>query len=210
MKSENGITLIGLIITLIVFIIIASVSVYSGKEALNNTRLKGFYSQLEIVQKRVDDIAATNESYVDESGNIIYLAELGRTFEEMDSVQREALTNIIAQEGGDVLAGYIYNFRYFTSEELETLLNISNIDYNVFIDFENRIVIAEQGITIDRITYYMLESTTYFIKGEINSGARDVDFSVDLTRHGKSKYKLIVNPFSNIGGDLEGKRNYKI
>ena len=66
MKKENGITLVSLILTVVVLIIIVSVSVSVGTNSLDSTRLKGFYMQLEIVQKRVDDITATNESYIDE------------------------------------------------------------------------------------------------------------------------------------------------
>jgi len=203
MRKEKGITLVSLILTLVVLIIIVAVSVSVGTNSLDSTRLKGFYMQLEIVQKRVDDISATNESYIDEKGNIVYLKEKGRPFNELMQEKRETLTNIIASKGGEVLSEYISNFRYFTSEELEDLLGLSDIDYNMFIDFENRIIIAEQGIEINGVKYHMLESTAYFIKNNPNKNVGSIDFSVSVSKYGSNKYKLTIIPSENIG-DLQG------
>ena len=71
-RESKGITLISLIITIVVLVILASISIKSGTESLDNTRLQGFYTQLEIIQKRVDDIAVTNETYIS-NGETIYL-----------------------------------------------------------------------------------------------------------------------------------------
>ena len=76
-QNDSGITLVVLIITIVIMLIIAGVSISTGTESLNSTRLNGFYMQLELVQKRVDDIATTNESYVDANGEIKYLKESG-------------------------------------------------------------------------------------------------------------------------------------
>ena len=77
--QEKGITLVGLIITVVVMLIIAGVSIYNGTESLNSTRLRGFYTQLEIVQKRVDDIAATDEKYNNKNGIEVNIKDSGRT-----------------------------------------------------------------------------------------------------------------------------------
>ena len=203
MRKEKGITLVSLILTVAVLIIIVAVSLNVGSNSLDSTRLKGFYMQLEIVQKRVDDIAATNESYIDEDGDTIFLKEQGKSFDGMEEKQQEILTDIIESVGGDVLTGYIANFRYFTSQELENILGLSDIDYNMFIDFENRIIIAEQGIEIKGVKYHMLESTAYFIKNNPNKNVGSIDFSVSVSKYGSNKYKLTIMPGENIG-DLQG------
>ena len=92
MKNEKGITLVALIIIVAVLLIIASVSIYSGKEALDNVNLENFYMQLEIVQKRVDGIAATNESYTDSEGNKIEIKNQGK---ELNQSQKTKLINIL-------------------------------------------------------------------------------------------------------------------
>lgn len=199
MRKEKGITLVSLIITIAVLIIIVSVSVSVGTSSLDSTRLKGFYMQLEIVQKRVDDIATTNESYINETGNTIFLKEQGKSFAEMGEKQ-EVLKQILATNGGDNLTGF--NFRYFTSKQLIDILGVSNIDYNLFIDFENRIIIAEQGIKINGVKYYMLESTAYFIKNNPNKNIGSIDFSASVSKYGMNKYKLTIIP-NNTVGDIQ-------
>ena len=52
MKEQKGITLVALVITVIVLLIIASISINYGTGAFDNTRLQGFYTKLEIIQKR--------------------------------------------------------------------------------------------------------------------------------------------------------------
>ena len=75
MKKQNGITLATLVITIVVLLIISVVTILNSTDSLESTRLKGFYTKLEFVQKRVDNIAATNESYIDSNGNTVYLKE---------------------------------------------------------------------------------------------------------------------------------------
>ena len=158
-ENEAGITLVSLIITIVVMVIIASVSISSGKDSINSAKLKGFYAKLEIVQKRVDDIASTNESYIDENGEIKYLKESGN---DLESTQKLNLEVILSGKG--ISSDIIDNFRYFTVAELEAVLGIKGVKYNLFIDFENRIIVAEKGITIDNKTYYTLEDATYFVE----------------------------------------------
>lgn len=194
MKREDGITLAVLIITIVVILILAGVSVKIGTDSLDSTRLQGFYTQLEIVQKRVDDIATTNESYVDTEGNIIYLKEAGSDLTESQKVY---LQNIIQSEelGVDVT-----KFKYFTIENIETILELSEIEYNLFIDFDNRIIVAEDGIKIGDKTYYVLENATYFVKQDVDKNIGTIQsLSYQLTKYGKNNYKVIVTPNNTIG-----------
>lgn len=198
MKSQNGVTIVALVIIVSVMLILAAVSIETGTESLDNTRLQGFYAQLEIIQKRVDDIAATNESYTDANGNVLYLREQGKA---LTSSQQSSLQSIIQQEG---LTIPVNNFRYFTAQDLQNVLDLLNLEYNVFIDFENRVVVAEEGIKIGDKTYSVLENTTYFVKQNAvdkNKGTIQ-SLSYQVTAYG-DKYKVIVTP-SNTIGDLQG------
>lgn len=194
MRSEKGITLAILIITVIVMLILAGVSIEIGTNSLDSTRLQGFYTQLEIVQKRVDDIATTNESYVDSGGNIIYLKNTGK---DLTDVQNTFLQNIIQSENLDV---DVTNFRYFTVEDLEGILQLSEIDYNLFIDFDNRIIIAEDGIKIGETTYHVLKNATYFVKQNTNKNIGTIQsLNYTATLYGTGKYKVVVTPNNTIG-----------
>lgn len=197
-QNDSGITLVALIITIVIMLIIAGVSINIGTDSLNSTRLRGFYMQLELVQKRVDDIATTNESYVDPEGNAIYLKESGNV---LTDAQKSNLEVILSEKGLSV--DVIDNFRYFTITELEDILGIREVKYNMFIDFKDRIVVAEEGITLEGKTYYTLEDTTYFVEHiDKNAGVIE-DLIYETVEYTEGKYKVSINPSNNIG-DLDG------
>lgn len=201
LSNDKGITLVALIITILVMFVIVGVSVNIGTESLDNTRLQGFYTKLEIVQKRIDDIAITNESYVDDSGNILYLKEQGTAFEDLEATKQANLEEIIANEGAE-LSLNVASFRYFTVEQLESILNLSEIEYNVFVDFETRTVIAEDGLTINGESYHILKSNIYFVEQNTAKNEGTItSLSYNITAYGTNNYKIIVTP-SNTVGDL--------
>lgn len=209
MKGQKGITLIALVITIVVLLIIASISITSGTESIDKTRLQGFYTQLEIVQKRVDDIATTNENYIDSEGNAIYLKEQGTDYENLGEDQQNTLKAIIQSEGTD-LNLRVENFRYFTSEQLNSILDLSDVEYNVFIDFNNRVVIAENGITANGVTYHMLKNSIYYAEQNTNKNVGTIEsLNYTIVKYGDN-YKITVIP-SNSVGDLQigGTLKYK-
>jgi len=208
-KQDKGITLVALIVTVVVMVIIAGVSINIGTESLDATRLKGFYTQLEVVQKRVDDIASTNEAYLDSSGNTVYLKEQGVAYEGLSSTQQDVLKGILESEGAS-LELTASNFRYFTSNQLKSILDLSEIEYNVFIDFDNRVIIAEEGVTVNDITYHILKNNIYFPDENTDKNVGTIEsLSYVAIKYGDS-YKITVIP-SNAVGDLnvEGTLKYK-
>ena len=209
MKEQKGITLVALVITVVVLLIIASISITSGTESLDKTRLQGFYTQLEIVQKRVDDIATTNEAYIDAEGNTVYLKEQGTAYENWGGERQDSLKAIIQSEGGDLNLS-AENFKYFTSEQLNSILDLSEIDYNVFIDFENRVVIAENGITANGVTYHMLKNSVYYAEQNTNKNVGTIEsLSYSITKYGDN-YKITVTPSNSVGDlKIEGTLKYK-
>ena len=209
MKEEKGITLVALVITIVVMLILAGISINYGTKSFDKTRLQGFYTQLEIVQKRVDDISTTNESYIDSDGNTIYLKQQGTAYENFGATRQETLKNIISYEGGD-LNLTASNFRYFTSEQLNSILDLSEIDYNVFIDFDNRIVIAENGITANGVNYYILKNSVYYAEQNANKNIGTIDsLSYEIVEYGDN-YKITVTPSNSIGDlKIEGTLKYK-
>ena len=73
-------------------------------------------------KKRVDDIAATNESYIDEKGNTVYLKDKGKEL----SIEQSTLLKGILIGLEDTS-----KFRYFTIEELENDLDLLHMEYNL-------------------------------------------------------------------------------
>lgn len=195
MKEEKGITLVALIITVIVLAIIARVAVNYSEVSLDNIRLQGFYTKLEIIQKRVDDITVTNESYIDSNGDLVYIKSQGQNLTEE---QQSFVQNILSSQNINVA---IEEFRYFTESDLQNILDLSEIDQNVFIHFDSRTIIAENGIRIGDTTHYMLENNIYFseYKGAnlpvLNAEA---PLSYSIIEYGTDQYKVTVTPNYNI------------
>ena len=210
-SSEKGITLVALIITVVVMLIIAGISVSTGLESADSTRLQGFYTKLEIIQKRADDIAVTNESYIDSEGNVVYLKEAGTAYVDLSSDKQTTLQEIVANEGEGIITN-VDKFRYFTIQQVEDLLDISEIGYNVFIDFETRTVIAEQGITVNGETYHILKNNIYYAQQNKKKKEGDIiSLGYNIYHYGTSKYKIIVMPSNavgdlNIGGTIKWKK----
>lgn len=213
LSNEKGITLISLIITIGVMLLLATVTIGTGTKSLDTTILQGFYMQLEIVQKRVDDIAITNEIYTNNSGNIVDIKNNANF--NLTASEENALKNILEEE--EINLGTIYSgltvsdFKYFSSEELDKILDLKEIKYNVFIHFPSRTVIAEQGIEVNGEKYYMLNNNIYFPKYDStkNNGIiTDLEFKI--TNYGADSYKITVEP-KNMVADLNayGTLRYK-
>lgn len=199
MKDEKGITLAVLVIMVVVMIIIASIALYSGTEALDGTLLNEFYTQLEIVQERVDDVSTTNESYIDENNNVIYIKNAGQN---LTTTQKSNLQNILVSQ--EISTENIDDYRYFTIQNIKDILDLDEIDYNLFINFKNRVIIAEGGITIGNNTYYMLEDTKYFVKNNLSKNEGQINsltYGIP-TQYINNTYKVKISP-GNTVGDLE-------
>ena len=188
-SNEKGITLAALLITVVVMLIIAGVSIGAGTKTLDDTRLKGFHMQLDTIQKRVDDIATTNEKYENSTGTLIDLKTSGG--KALTSTQITFVQNVLKQEG---VSAEPTEFRYFKISEIEEQLGLMKMDYNVFIHFDTRTVIAEGGIKVNGKTYYMLRSTTYYPEQNTikNTGTLQLTYSID--KYGTNNYKITVSP----------------
>lgn len=201
MKKEKGITIISLVVMIAILLILAGVASFSGMESAEATALQGFYTQMEIIQKRVDDIAQTNETYIinnsDGSETQVPLKEQGKILTEN---QITLLTSILNVENINAQPS---SFKYFTVNDLKEKLDIPNIQYDVFIDFDNRIVVAEDGITVENKTYYVLNNRTYFVEHNSAKNEGNIEkFNYTISQYSGGKYKITVTPTNNIG-DLE-------
>jgi len=82
--------------------------------------------------------------------------------------------------------------------------------YNLFIDFDNRVIIAEEGVTVNDITYHILKNNIYFPDENTDKNVGTIEsLSYVAIKYGDS-YKITVIP-SNAVGDLnvEGTLKYK-
>ena len=198
-KNEKGITLVALIITVVILLILTTISVSSGVESVRDTRKKAFYTQMEIIEKRVDSIAATNESYVDTNGDIQYIKEQGT---QLTAEQITKVSSILEEK--EITNVPVEGFRYFTKKEVETILDISDFNDNLFINFNARAVIADNGVQIGNTTYHMHQNKMYFVEQNTTKNTGTIQsLSYTLTPYGDDSYKVVVTPSNQIG-DISG------
>ena len=187
MKNEKGITLVALILTVVILLILAGVGATTGINQLNNIKLKSFYSKLEIAQEAVEKIADTNE----------YNEDWGTS----PTAEQIALIRSISESYD------ISKFKYFTAAEVESILNVSGVDLNLLIDFENKIVISADGEEVDGKMYYVLKNKKYTVKYQ-DKNTGNVDFTCTVKNYGLNTYKITVTPI-NVGNIKEGTVKYR-
>ncbi len=76
-KSQKGITIIALVLTIIILLILASVATYTGIESYDRAEQIKFVSQMQLIQTKVDevvqknDFASLGDALNDEQKNIV-------------------------------------------------------------------------------------------------------------------------------------------
>lgn len=202
MKKETGITLIALVIMIVILIILLAISIGSGSQSIRDVRLKSFYMQLELIQKRVDVIATTNESYEDSNGQKIIIQSQGTAYQDLVQEKKEKLSKILEDEN---ITADTEEFRYFTNEQLKKyIIDLDDFGDNVYIHFGKRIVIADRGIKIQNKTYHVNENNPYYAAYNANKNTGTIDsLSYEVFAYGTDKYKVIITP-DNAIGDIQG------
>lgn len=147
-NDQNGVTVIALIITIIVMLILASVTIYVGTGNIENSRMVNFVSYMQTIQKEVDFIAEyenySNYGVELTSENISLLQDI------LNSPNESFLTTSDST--------YL---RYFDSSHIASDLELENIDDEIVVDFSTREVISLNGIKYEDKMYY----TQYYLPG---------------------------------------------
>ena len=148
-KSENGITLATLAVTVMVLAILASTVVFISTSTIEYTRENKFIAELKIIKEIANiiskEIAIGSMAYNSAGSNI-------------DSVSSEIKPLIVvafAEEG--VNGEEQVNYKYFSDLDLKKL-GIYDIQQNVLINFSTLDVISVNGIKIGNNTYHTIES----------------------------------------------------
>lgn len=197
MKEEKGITLIALILIIAIMLTLTGFTINIGMHSIDNIRIQGFFRELEIVQKRVDDIVDTNETYTIENNGVKTVVQLKTVGTDLTNTQKRLVKKIIQEKKLNLEAN---DFKYFTIEDLEDNLDLLNMNYNVFINFDKRVIIAENGIEVNNKRYYMLENTTYFVEEDNNKNVGNIESLIyNVSEYSTNKYRIIITPSNDIG-----------
>ena len=175
-KSQKGITIIALVLTIIILLILGSVATYTGIESYNRAEQIKFVSQMQLIQAKVDE-------KVQEDGFESTTIGTELTENEKKIVYSAVNTDGISLPTTEDFNKYV---RYLSKENLRTQLELDNIDEDIIINFKTREVISTIGFEYGGTTYY----TQYKLpKGE------------KLTQYKKANTKLSFE-FSKVAQDL--------
>ena len=161
MKNSKGITLVALTITVIILLILASVTTYSGISTIQSSKLNKYKQELEIMQSEINLLYEKYSMQI-EAGEEI---EIG---EELTNSEQE--NNAFTGADENDKTGY----RKFTKQTLEEL-GIDGIEREYLVNISKRKVISLEPFEQDKELYYTLDqisdknSIEYGIdRGEVN------------------------------------------
>lgn len=163
MKSERGITLVVLVITVIILAILVSTGIRYGTSSFDKVKFQNFSYELQQIQGRVDSVS--EKMKMDINSNYIYLdgKQMGRNvgaskaaLDTLNKVRRIDYTKASSNDKDlyPITGEAIY--RYFSIKSLETDLDIKNASQDVIINFKTREVISVSGMSFNGKTYYRL------------------------------------------------------
>ena len=173
--NEKGITLIALIISVIIMLILSAIAITVGVEAYRNAEMRSFVSQMEVIQARVDIIAAEGRTQTFGNfedgleGNAIYTSD-------------RMLIRRLIDPGGEI-QGDENAFRRFNGEQMRTQLGIEQIPRNeiFLINFDTREVISVTGIERRGQMHHTIYGED--LRGRVNIVAREPNPDVPSIAH---------------------------
>ena len=172
MKREKGITLIALTLTIIILLILASVTTYSGISTIKSSKLNRFKQELEIMQSQVNMLYEKYNTEI-EAGQEIEIGEVLTNSEEEN--------NAFSGAGESDKTGY----RIFTKETLEEL-GIEGVENEYLVNIAKRQVISLEPFEKDGEAYYTLAqlSERNTIEEGIERGKIEFSLETNLSESG--------------------------
>lgn len=140
-KRDNGITVISLIITIIVMLILAAVTISVGTENIDKAHMTNFVSYMQLIQAKVDFIAEYEE--------------YSKYGEELNDENKQLLQEILSSQTESFLTTTSSTeLKFFDSSHIASDLEIENIDDEIVVDFNTREVISLTGIKYQDAMYF--------------------------------------------------------
>ena len=156
-KNNSGITLVSLVITIIVLLILASITVYSGLGTVRSARLTKFTTELKMMQQKVNELydSYTNNKAVTVNGTEYVgtdIQKIGQAPEGIFNTNR--LEEIFSEDGSGITdrTGYMY----YDTETIQAL-GLEDMEYEFFVNVAKRSVVSIEGFNDYGKRYYTLE-----------------------------------------------------
>ena len=179
MRNEKGITLIALTITIIILIILASITTYSGISTIKSSKLNKFKQELEIMQSQVNVLYEKYRTEIEE-GQVVNIGE------ELANSKEE--NNAFSGANESDKTGY----RIFTKDTIEEL-GIEGIEREYLVNISKRQIISLEPFEQDGNLYYTLAQLSD--KNTIETGIErgNVEFTINTTLKEEGLEVIISN-----------------
>lgn len=169
MKKESGITLIALVITVIVILIIAGISVYEGRELINTSKIQTLETNMLKIQVKAKEYAEGIEAKVFTEKNEQKDEKRNQEFGTKGFTPTTVNENILSQASAKLQSNYVV---YAISEQALIdmgLKEISNKNYVVIFsknDYKIMDIIYIDGIQYKNATLYTLSALQDVLENE--------------------------------------------
>ena len=165
MRRNRGITLIALTVTIIILLILASVTTYSGISTIQSSKLNKYKQELEIMQSEVNLLYEKYSTEIEAGLEI----EIG---EELSNSEQENNTFAGAEESDKT------GYRVFTKETIESL-RIEGVEREYLVNITKKQVISLEPFEQDGKAYFTLAQLSE--KNTIEEGIErgEIEFTVE-------------------------------
>ena len=143
MKSNKGVTLIILIVTVIVLTLLTGVTYFSITNTIENSHVIQFESYMKMIQKGVDIEVEEGQDYT----------KMGST---LSDTVKEKLQNIIDSDTNvETRSTTSDKLRYFNSTDIDKYFGVAEVNDEIIVNFENREVISLNGVKNNGVMHYV-------------------------------------------------------
>ena len=217
-KNTKGITLMALVITIVLLLILASISVYSGVNVVKSSRFTRFTAELKIMQTQVNDLYQkyTDGGSVDVGGNT-YTGEeilnIGKDISSSQDVEDQA--NFVFTSGESGITDKT-GYKYFDLQTIKDL-NIEGVEGEFFINVQKRSIVSYDGFNYENEMYYTLDQIPngfYNVEYEENINKPTFEVTEENWTNGKGKITVTPNEYDGyiekweVKYQLKGKDNW--
>ena len=146
MKSNKGITLIIVIMTVVLLTILMGLVITSSIDTYNKSKFLSFETNMKLIQKKIDMALEERIDY----------ETLGQP---LNDEQRSRLATIIANDNNNMISTEdpsAETLRYFSSNDINEDFELSDIRGEFVINFANREVISLDGAEKNNVMYYTI------------------------------------------------------
>ena len=208
-KSNKGVTLISLVITIIVLLILAGIGITSGVQTIKSSKQTKFTTELKIMQVEANELydAYKNDKEIEVNGTKYKgeeIKNIGKNITEADGKANEVFT----QEASGITDSTGY--KYY-NEEIIKGLGIDGVENEYFVNVEKRSVVAVIGVEFDEKVCYTVEQLPDGLYNvEYNEEEKEVDFELASQTESPIKGNITVFDITSTKAINKWKVRYRI